>query len=751
MKRSVLVRLLFLSGVGVAFATSFSGGCIQAGDADGADSTRVIAANGYIGPESCRSCHVQEYEDWTKSHHMKAMMEATDSTVLGDFSGATYTADGVTSTFFKREGKFYINTEGHDGKNEDFEVKYTFGFSPLQQYLVEAPGGRMQVPRVSWDPERQRWYHQYAGRTLHHRDWMHWTGAAQNWNAMCASCHSTDLKRNYDEVKDSYSTTWSHETVTCESCHGPGKRHASFMASDGYAQGERVDGSYLHLHNGLSNVELASTCVRCHSRRSEFSDAPIASHEALDNYLPALPIPELYHADGQILDEVYVYGSFAQSKMYKYGVKCTDCHQPHTGQLLQPGNALCRQCHGSEYDSEAHTFHSGTDAPGCVGCHMPTRTYMGNDVRHDHSFRVPRPDQSVQYGTPNACTACHSNKTDAWAAAMVMRWYGPERAPHYSDRLLAGARQDQASLNALLELYADTATPAIIRATAMHYISGLPDARSMEALRKALRDPNAQVRHQAIHGLGNFPPGSWVEQVALLLTDPVRAVRMEAAGTLSTVPAELMRPAWQAAFGKAYAEYLAFMHYQSDLSTGSLMLADHYLRTGDPASAERYYLRSLRLDSLANYARLNLSSLYNGQGRNSEALATLDEALLVDGTNPRVQYNRALLLAEMERYADALSAFEAAERLGAESDRVYINHSALLQQQDQAAKAKAVLDAGLQRFPGSTDLLADMVGLLIRTGVPTEADRYMLHWRALAPQDPRLQEMLLYRVQAARR
>lgn len=577
-QRKGLVQLLFLSGFGIVFASAFGGGCAQTSDTDDTerkDSTQAMAANGFIGPEACRSCHAQEYTDWTKSDHMKAMMVATDSTVLGDFNDVTYTADGVTSTFFKRDGKFYINTEGHDGKNEDFEVKYTFGFSPLQQYLVEAPRGRMQVPRVSWDAKQQRWYHQYPGQKIHHHDWLHWTGGAQNWNTMCASCHSTDLKRNYDEATDSFATTWSNVTVTCESCHGPGKSHADFMASDAYAQGKRIAGNLLHSHKGLNNVEIASTCVRCHSRRSEFSDNPTESYEALDNYLPALPIPDLYYPDGQIKDEVYVYGSFTQSKMYKRGVKCTNCHQPHTEQLLEPGNMLCRQCHDPKYDSEAHTFHSGADAPSCVSCHMPTRTYMGNDVRHDHSFRVPRPDQSVEYGTPNTCTACHTNKSDAWAAAAVVRWYGPERGPHYSDRLLAGTRQDQASLNALLDLYGDTATPVVIRATAMHYIAGLPHARSVEALRKALRDPSAQVRQESVAGLGNFPPEQWVNDVAPLLSDPVRAVRMEAASALSTVPAELMRPTWQAAFKPAYAEFMAFMHYQSDLSMGSLSLADH--------------------------------------------------------------------------------------------------------------------------------------------------------------------------------
>ena len=746
MRRSLVIQLIMALALPLCMLSALLGGCgNEQSDQRGVADAMSDGPNTYIGPVACGSCHAEAYQDWKQSDHYKAMMLPTDSNVLGDFDDASFTADGVTSQFFRRDGKYIIRTEGVDGEQQDFEVLYTFGYAPLQQYLVEAPGGRMQVPRVSWDTQKGVWFHQYEGQRIPHGDWLHWTGAAQNWNNMCASCHSTDLKRAYNEETDTYHSTWEELTVTCESCHGPGGHHATFMGSDEYAAGERVAGSYLLGHKGLSNVEQMSTCVRCHARRAEFSDEPTASLQTLDNYLPALPVADLYFADGQMRDEVYTHGSFAQSKMFRRGVRCTDCHQPHTGKLLLPGNTLCRQCHDASYDSEEHTFHAAaTGATECISCHMPTRTYMGNDVRHDHSFRVPRPDQSVAYGTPNACTGCHTERSDQWAADAVVHWYGKERPPHFSDKLLAGQQGTPQVLAALLEVLTDTATPAIIRASALHYMNDLPGEQSFEALLRALKDPDAQVRHQAVGGISIFPAEHWITPVMPLLRDAVLAVRMEAASVLSVLPAEAFDRGKAPGFAKAESELMSFLHYQSDMVTGSLMLADHSLRTGDVEAAERYYLRTLRMDGQANYARLNLASMYNANGRNDDALTTLREALSLDGTNPRIHYNLALLLAEMGKPDEAFSHFEDAEMLDMESDRLYVNHAALLQQQKRSAEAERVLSKGLSRFPRSADLLAEAMGLSLRSGRDREASAFLDRLRMVAPDDPRIAQAKAY-------
>lgn len=671
-------------------------------DSENPESSLNFSENEFIGPEACKSCHAQEYNDWLQSDHFKAMMAANDSTVLGDFNGNVLKADGLTSRFFKRDGKFFINTKGDDGENHDYELKYTFGYYPLQQYLAEFPGGRMQVPRVSYDVIKNQWFHQYSGQRIEHHDWLHWTEQSQNWNSMCASCHSTNVQRNYDEATDSYNTTYSHVTVSCESCHGMGRNHAGYINSATYQSGKKVKGSYLLLHKGQKNEEQLSGCVQCHARRMEISSRFIASTEALDNFIPDLPAPESYHPDGQIREEVYEYGSFAQSKMFQRGVKCSDCHHPHTGRLLLAGNKLCLQCHKADYDSPQHHFHSvNTDAAQCINCHMPTHVYMGNDTRRDHSFRVPRPDQSVQYNTPNACNQCHTGKSAQWAADAIAKWYGAERKHHYSDDLIPGSLLNENSFAHLQKLLGDTSATEMIRATAINYLGEILTDESISAIKTCLHDTSSMVRYEAVTSLSNFPHDRWISDVSLLLNDPVRAVRISAANALSGVPQNAFDKNSITFFASAHSELMDFLHHQSDFATGNIMLGDYYFKTGGNQNAERYYLRALQIDSMANYARLNLSSVYNAEGKNAEALSILRDALVIDPTNPRINYNLALLHAELGEKSEALKYFELTRKLDYTYDRFYYNYALYLQQLGDMQQAESLFNEGLKLFPDS--------------------------------------------------
>ncbi|HVT86833.1 MAG TPA: cytochrome c3 family protein, partial [Chitinophagaceae bacterium] len=364
--------------------------------------------NNYVGDQACKSCHSSQYKEWLSSDHFEAMQPANDSTVEGDFNNASYTADGVTTKFFKKGNKYYINTQGDDNIYHDYEIQYTFGYNPLQQYLIAMPGGRLQVTRQCWDVKKKKWFHQYPGQIIPPHDWLHWTGNAQNWNTTCAACHSTNLEKNYDFETNTYHTSFSVMTVSCESCHGPGQMHINYVKSDNYKSGKRVVNSYLQMTKATDQLAQINTCAPCHSRRSEISSDKLASSEFLDNYIPQIPTDEFYYADGQAKDEDYVYTSFLESKMYARGVMCNNCHNPHTGRVLFTGNQLCLQCHNNKYDDFSHTFHqAGTVASECKSCHMPTKIFMVNDLRYDHTFRVPRPDLSVKYGIPNTCNNCH--------------------------------------------------------------------------------------------------------------------------------------------------------------------------------------------------------------------------------------------------------------------------------------------------------------------------------------------------------
>ena len=400
----------------------------------------------FVGGQVCSGCHAAETESWQGSHHALAMQRATETVVLGDFANARFEHLGAVTTFSRSGDKFTVNTAGPDGALHDYEIAYTFGVYPLQQYLIAFPGGRYQALGIAWDSRPkdqggQRWFQLYPGQQLKPGDPLHWTGRDQTWNYQCADCHSTDLQKNFNLAADTYATTWTDLDVACEACHGPGSRHVAWTkaqaAGGSYPPG--TDAARMGLTNWLKPTDtghwemnpetgiarrtekLASTeletCAACHSRRKVIAKSPRPGEPFLDGYLPALLEPGLYHADGQIDGEVYEYGSFLQSRMHAAGVTCSNCHDPHSAKLRAEGNGLCAQCHlPARFDAREHHHHEpGSAGAQCVNCHMPTKTYMVVDARRDHSIRVPRPDLSISLGTPNACSQCHGDRPARWA------------------------------------------------------------------------------------------------------------------------------------------------------------------------------------------------------------------------------------------------------------------------------------------------------------------------------------------------
>ena len=545
----------------------------------------------FVGAESCAGCHAPETERWKTSHHALAMQKASVTTILGDFANATLTHHGVTTVFSRDGDKFIVRTEGPDGAPHDYEIAYTFGVFPLQQYLIAFPGGRYQALGIAWDSRPkaqggQRWFPLYPTQILRVGDRLHWTGRDQTWNYQCASCHSIDVKKNYDLAADSYATSWTDIDVACEACHGPGSRHIAWAkaraaenpkpsqtdpnhqpetgtlglttklerASPGQWQMNPETGIAQRVE-ALNSREL-DVCGGCHSRRKVISRDPSAGATFLDSYLPALLEPGLYHADGQIDGEVFEYGSFVQSRMYHAGVICSDCHEPHSLALRDKGNGLCAQCHlPAKFDVAEHHHHQlGSAGAQCVNCHMPSKTYMEVDNRRDHSIRVPRPDLSASIGTPNACTQCHADRTANWGAQRIAEWFphGRQTRPHFGAALYAG-HTGAADAEPLLDaLIADQDQPAIARASALALLAPVATPASEAAVKAALADPNPLVRAAVPRALPAAPTPAMVEAVAPLLNDPVRAVRIETARVLAGVDQRSMTPEQQTAFAAAY-------------------------------------------------------------------------------------------------------------------------------------------------------------------------------------------------------
>lgn len=701
-----------------------------------------VSAPTFVGASTCQSCHAKQFNDWKQSDHFRAMQEPRDSTVLGDFNNAVFTADGVTNRFFKKDGKFYINTQGDDGKNHDYEVLYTFGYFPLQQYLIAFPGGRMQATRASWDSRSNKWFHQYPGQKLHHKDWLHWTGNGQNWNTMCASCHSTHLQKNYDLSKDVFNTTWNDVNVACESCHGPASRHVSFVSSDGYKSGERIKNSGLAYGHDTIPVQQLNTCAPCHARKTDLSQEMSRSGEILQDMIPQVISNEFYFADGQINEEDYEYGSFTQSKMFHNNVRCSNCHNPHSGKLLKTGNDLCMSCHKPRYNTKEHHFHTvNTEGAECISCHMPTKTFMGNDIRRDHSFRVPRPDQSVVYETPNTCTNCHKGKSAAWAADAIRKRYGPNRAYHFSDDLLPGSEMTEKSEKPLLRLLRDTLQPEIARATAAHYLRNVQTQLTFDALINALQDKKALVRYHALRSLESYPAPMWDQKAVQNLTDRTRAVRIAAADLYHRIPPDKIPAASRTAFDAADGENLRFLRNQTDFAVGNVMLADYHLQAGDQVNAIVYYVRGLKKDSLMNYARLNLSAAYNAVGKNAEALSTLKEAGVIDPQNDRVFYNMGLLFYELKDIPAAAENFKKAVRLGSDNPGLYYNYGLLLQQQGKLKETEQILLKGFSLNPQAININYALAYFYANQNSPEKARRHAALLQRADPQNPEYQAL----------
>jgi len=676
----------------------------------------------YVANAACLECHAKEAGAWRKSHHAQAMAVAADSTVFGDFTDATFTHAGVTSSFFRRDGRFFVHTDGPDGALADFEITHTFGYAPLQQYLIAMPGGRLQPLQIAWDRVRGRWFRLLPDEKAPPGDVLHWTGRYQTANTMCISCHTTGFEKRYDAVADTFASRWAEPNVSCQSCHGPGERHVAWARR----QGDRpvvapVSGARYGLSVDTRTAGPArqlDVCAPCHARRSELTAAPGPGEPLLDHYLPSRLEAGLYHPDGQQLDEVFVYGSYRQSRMHQAGVTCTDCHDPHSERVKLQGNALCQQCHATQvtprfpraagnYDTPAHHFHqAGTAAAQCVSCHMPAKNYMQIQPRLDHSLRVPRPDLSVKLGTPNACNGCHADKSAQWAADRVVAWYGPKRRqdPHYGEAFFAAHAGRPGAAAGLVRVVADPTLPAIVRAAALDALRG-DGATGMAERVAATRDGDPEVRAAAAASLESAPGAQRAAALVPLLSDPIRAVRIEAAKSLSSLRAGEIDAARRPEFDAALAEYIAAQNVALDMPGARLNLAVVHDNLGRRDLAEQEYLQALRIDPDFTPARANLARRYNAEGRNADAERVLVEGLARNPGIGELQYSLALLLVEEGRLPEAVEAMERAARLLPQRARVRYNLGLLQQQLGRGRAAEEALLEADRLEPGSAETM----------------------------------------------
>ncbi|MGL6193660.1 MAG: tetratricopeptide repeat protein [Thermoguttaceae bacterium] len=660
---------------------------------------------------------------------------------------------------------------GKVNENQVFEIKYVLGIFPLQQYLVEFPDGRVQCLPIAWNCVQNKWYHLYPKERILPNDPLHWTGPMQNWNNMCAACHTTDLEKNFDLKTNSFKTAFTEIRVGCKSCHGA--EVASNIVPEKCARGNRSNTSRSNTNKlntpGTNNTLVSesdktdllskneakpvisdnetsnymSVCMGCHSRRRVLTDRQMSNgDEFLDFYIPETPHLGYYYADGQILEEDFEYGSFSQSRMYANGVTCTDCHNPHTGRVKYEGNRLCAQCHSPEiYDATTHHFHENGK---CVDCHMPSAMYMVADKRFDHSMQKPRPELSLDLGTPNGCNLCHfdaaKGEDAAWAKKWTDTWYAEKRKSavgysnsastneHFAYAIAKGRAGDVNAVPALVKIAQETnerEIRPITRASAVALLARFDTPEARDAAKHALTDSSGLVRVAALANFESASDKERLENVTPLLADPLRAVRTEAARILTPVPKKFFTQSQYDSWKKSVTEYLDSMKAVDDTAAAHLNLAmfryyqameqllHEYETSGSQITPEAFrkatepvvttYKISIYLDPLFLPSRINLAMLYNERQEQDLAEKEFRTVLEIDPKLGEIHYSLALLLAEMNRYAETVEHFEKAVEFQPDNARIRYNFGLALMKLDKNEEAEKQLSKSLQLDPKSNE------------------------------------------------
>jgi predicted CXXCH cytochrome family protein len=725
----------------------------------------------FMGSARCATCHEHESRLWMGSHHQRAMQPASQFTVLGDFNDASFINGGITSTFFRKDSRFMVRTDGPDGALHDYEIKYTFGVYPLQQYLIAMPGGRLQALGIAWDSRPrenggQHWYFLYPGERIAPSDRLHWTSIDQTWNYQCADCHSTNLRKNYDLQTRNYSTTYAEINVACEACHGPGSNHAAWAKKqNGWKKFEgdhgltivlnERDGIAWSINPATGNPERSSPrisereiqmCARCHSRRGEIHENYVHGQPVGDDYRVALLDHDLYFPDGQIKGEVYEYGSFIQSRMFHAGVTCSDCHEPHSLELRADGNNVCLQCHSAtKYDSSKHHFHQmGSAGARCVECHMPTRTYMVVDERRDHSIRIPRPDLSIKLGTPNACNNCHTDKSAVWASYAIDKWYGhaPEGFQRFAEIIDAGVAGAPGGQQSLAGLAADREQPAIARATALSMLANYSPGPGDESVRGGVKDDSSLVRRAVPAALSNSDPSATGSVLESLTRDPVLSVRIETAEVLASAPTSTIAPEVTASLAHATDEYIAAQQLNADRPEAHLNLGLLYSKQARFDEAENEFKTALSLDPTFAPAAVDLADLYREQTRDQAGESVLEDAIVRSPEDASLRESLGLLMVRQKQGQKALELFADAARLNPSNARYAYVYAIALNGSGQTNAAIEKLEGNVKAHPYDRDSLSALANFYDQAGKFEEALTYAQRLAELDPEDLEVQQMI---------
>ena len=703
----------------------------------------------YVGTEKCQSCHQQAYKEYITSDHFHAMDSAVSNSVKGDFNNSFFVYYGDTSFFYKHNDRFYVKTLDSTGHYQDFEISYTFGWNPLQQYLVKFSDGKIQSLPFCWDTRPkdkggQRWFHLYNKENIRPDDELFWMGINHNWNYMCADCHTTNYKTNFDVGSNTFHSNWVENKVSCESCHGPASGHIDWTADKdsrdtlkGFVStlaGKKIQWIFnkekgIAYPNEVSiNTTLIETCARCHARAIRFSDDYQHGQSFLQTHLPSMIDSNIYFMDGQIKEEDYEYGSFLQSKMYANGVNCVNCHNPHTGRILATGNQVCSSCHSPEkFDTPTHTHHMvNSTGAQCVNCHMPVTTYMVVDERRDHSFRIPRPDLSTALGTPNACNKCHTNKPVSWSADNFSKWYGDKlsKTNTYGQLLSLISKREKGSEAAMYELLTSNLYPAIIKSTALHQYNHYFSKRIIDQNKNFLLSSDARLRLSALQAISGLPENVVMTSVLPLLNDPIRMVRMEALSTIAPYYTKLDEGS-KRQFETVMNEYMAIQTNMSHRPEGFLNRGILLMSIGKIDEAEQLYLMGISRFPKFIPMYINLADLYRAKSYDANSKIYLDKGLQINPSDAFLQYTSGLWYIRNKNQVEGMAALKKAIRLAPQNPTFVYAYAIGLYSTGDKARAFQLLEKFITGGNNDPLIFDGLISIYKDTNNSERADYYL--------------------------
>ncbi|MGC6455324.1 MAG: cytochrome c3 family protein [Coraliomargaritaceae bacterium] len=639
-----------------------------------------------IGAEACVECHADEVAAWKRSHHAKANRPLDPELDGPAFTPARVVEEsGVIYRMREESGAFIMEVLEADAVRESYELVGVIGETPIRQYLALLPGNKVQTISATYNVLNDTWYDVYRGEDRLPGEWGHWTGQGMNWNANCAYCHTTEYEKKYDFENDRYDSTWTQQSIACAECHNGLEEHVKSARR----------GDYRKKLETLSPVQTLDNCASCHSRRDQITaDAFLPGDAYEDHFSLATPAqPGLYHHDGQILDEVFVHGSFSMSRMAHAGVTCMDCHDPHSMEHILPveNNELCLRCHdnglmGAPIIEPTQHSHHGADSMGnrCVECHMPKTLYMQADARADHGFHKPDPLITRELGIPNACSRCHEDESLDWAVEWSEKWYGEKLAnsrQRQRARAIAAAHNfDPAGLDALLQVAAGEDIPYWIGTYAGLMANYLPNRRAEEFLERLLEHESPIVRREATASLARDPSAE--QELIERLSDSVRSVRFAAARALQA----------QSEPHPSKSEFVDYLNYSADRPQSLMMLASQASEKGDVAALKKRLARAIEYDRLNGEVYRQAAILLSGAGLHTEARDTLFTGWEKDPKNALFPYSLGLLAAETGDLQKAIGYLEECTALQPDFSRAWYNLSLAYSQQGRQKEAERAMN-----------------------------------------------------------